>query len=234
MTISTLSGKGISGFQDRQPTAGMLSHSRGREAPWPPRCAHVLFWRSSSASRAGRSAAAAPDILDKSYTITAEVEIPVRLLLQRQARLHRPLLMLICEGPRLCTCPSGCHLPQLVAKWYPGFAPEAGVLYQSVSVEYDPRGGDPAKMIKLIAVAFALVAATSAHAMSPAPLHQPDGMITQVREACGVGRVRINGICVARTTRRHVRRAARRDIRHLRREARRCARWSGGTCAQYQ
>ena len=67
------------------------------------------------------------------------------------------------------------------------------------------------KMIKLIAVAFALVAATSAHAMSPAPLHQPNGMITQVREGCGVGRVRINGICVARTTRRHVRREARRD-----------------------
>ena len=66
-------------------------------------------------------------------------------------------------------------------------------------------------MIKLIAVAFALVAATSAHAMSPAPLHQPNGMITQVREGCGVGRVRINGICVARTTRRHVRREARRE-----------------------
>ena len=71
------------------------------------------------------------------------------------------------------------------------------------------------KMIKLLAVAFALVASTSAHAISPAPLHQPDGMITQVRQGCGVGRVRINGICVARTTRRHVRRAARReDIRH--------------------
>ena len=78
------------------------------------------------------------------------------------------------------------------------------------------------KMIKLIAVAFALVAATSsAHAykLSPAPLHQPDGMITQVREGCGVGRVRINGICVARTTSRHVRREARRDIRHLHRAA---------------
>jgi hypothetical protein len=59
--------------------------------------------------------------------------------------------------------------------------------------------------------------ATSAQAMSPAPLHQPDGMITQVREACGVGRVRVNGICVARTTRRHLRREARR----VRREARR-------------
>jgi hypothetical protein len=29
------------------------------------------------------------------------------------------------------------------------------------------------------------------------PLHQPDGMITQVRQACGAGRVRVNGVCVA-------------------------------------
>ena len=36
-------------------------------------------------------------------------------------------------------------------------------------------------MIRLIAVAFALTFATSAQAMSPVPLHQPDGMITQVR-----------------------------------------------------
>ena len=40
-------------------------------------------------------------------------------------------------------------------------------------------------MIRLISVAFVLAVATSAQAMSPAPLHQPDGMITQVREACG-------------------------------------------------
>ena len=39
-------------------------------------------------------------------------------------------------------------------------------------------------MIRFIALAFAF-AVTSAQAMSPAPLHQPDGMITQVREACG-------------------------------------------------
>jgi hypothetical protein len=55
-------------------------------------------------------------------------------------------------------------------------------------------------MLRLIAVAFALVVATSAQAMPVAPLHQADGMITQVREACGAGRVRINGVCVARTT----------------------------------
>ena len=74
-------------------------------------------------------------------------------------------------------------------------------------------------MIRLIAfAAFALAVATSAQAMSPAPLNQPDGMITQVRAACGAGRVRVNGVCVARTTKR---------------QARRCARWSGGVCARW-
>ena len=42
-------------------------------------------------------------------------------------------------------------------------------------------------MIRLIAVAFALAVATSAQAMSPAPLHQPDGMITQVRSNAARG-----------------------------------------------
>ena len=44
-------------------------------------------------------------------------------------------------------------------------------------------------MVRAIAVVFALAIATSAQAMSPPPLHQRDGMITQVREACGAGRV---------------------------------------------
>ena len=42
-------------------------------------------------------------------------------------------------------------------------------------------------MIRLIAVAFALIVSTSAQAAPLAPLSQPDGMITQVREACGTG-----------------------------------------------
>ena len=54
-------------------------------------------------------------------------------------------------------------------------------------------------MIRLsISVAFALAVATSAEAMSPAPLHQSDGMITQIRKArqCeDPNQVRINGIC---------------------------------------
>ena len=73
-------------------------------------------------------------------------------------------------------------------------------------------------MIRLIAVAgFALAAATSAQAMTPAPIPQSDGMITQVRLGCGVGRTMVGGHCVARTT-----------IRQTRRAVRRCAR--GVTC----
>jgi hypothetical protein len=44
-------------------------------------------------------------------------------------------------------------------------------------------------MIRLIAVAgFALAVATSAQAMTLAPIHQPNGMITQVAFGCGPGR----------------------------------------------
>jgi hypothetical protein len=73
-------------------------------------------------------------------------------------------------------------------------------------------------MIRLIAVAgFVLSVATSTLAMTPAPIPQPDGMITQVALACGVGRTRVNGVCVARTT-----------VRQTRRAVRRCA--TGMTC----
>jgi hypothetical protein len=67
-------------------------------------------------------------------------------------------------------------------------------------------------MIRLISVAFVLAVATSAQAMSPAPLHQPDGMTTQARQArqlppCkfnvpgqvriwGCPRCGVNGICM--------------------------------------
>ena len=62
-------------------------------------------------------------------------------------------------------------------------------------------------MIRLIAIAaFALAVATSAQAMSPAPLNQADGMITQVREACGAGMHEVNGACITTSARRHVRR----------------------------
>jgi hypothetical protein len=79
-------------------------------------------------------------------------------------------------------------------------------------------------MLKLIAVAgFALTVATSAQGMTPAPLAPPNDMVTQVAAGCGPGRTRINGICVARTT-----------VRQTRRAARRCVRWNAGVCALYQ
>jgi hypothetical protein len=79
-------------------------------------------------------------------------------------------------------------------------------------------------MIRLIAVAgFALAVAISAEAMTPAPIPQPDGMITQVAFGCGPFRTRVHGVCVARTT-----------IRQTRRAVRRCLRWRGGVCTLYQ
>jgi hypothetical protein len=73
-------------------------------------------------------------------------------------------------------------------------------------------------MIRLIAIGgFALLVATSAQAFTPAPFPEPDGMITEIAAACGAGRTRVNGVCVARTT-----------VRQTRRAVRRCA--TGMTC----
>ena len=77
-------------------------------------------------------------------------------------------------------------------------------------------------------VALALTIATSVQAaplMPIPPLHQPDGMITQVRAGCGVGFQRVRGVCVRNTTARGVRRTVRR--------ARRCVRWHGGACSRW-
>jgi hypothetical protein len=66
-------------------------------------------------------------------------------------------------------------------------------------------------MLKLIAVAVAgLALATSAQALTPAQLHQPDRMISEARFGCGPGRTLVAGRCVARTTIRHTRRMVRR------------------------
>jgi hypothetical protein len=78
-------------------------------------------------------------------------------------------------------------------------------------------------MSKLIAIAaLALIVATPAQAMSPAPIPH-DSVAAQVAFACGPGRTRVGGVCVARTTKRQVRRAVRR-----------CAVWgAGGVCARW-
>jgi hypothetical protein len=77
-------------------------------------------------------------------------------------------------------------------------------------------------MIRLLAVIFALAVATSAEAMSPAPL-QPDSMITQVRQArqCDdPNQVRVNGICED-------------DARHVSRAEHKCIAWNEGFCVEY-
>ena len=57
-------------------------------------------------------------------------------------------------------------------------------------------------MIRSIVVAAsALVVATSAQAVTLAPVHQPDRSVTQVGMGCGSGMIRVNGVCV--TTIRH-------------------------------
>ena len=63
-------------------------------------------------------------------------------------------------------------------------------------------------MLRLIAGAIALTVATFAQAAPLAPLHQPDGMITQVREACGAGMHMVNGTCVRTAARRNAARCA--------------------------
>jgi hypothetical protein len=78
-------------------------------------------------------------------------------------------------------------------------------------------------MVRLIAIAvFALAFTTSARAMPAAPVHQPDGLITQVAFGCGPFRTRVGGVCVARTT-----------IRQTRRQVRRCVVWNGGVCGRW-
>ena len=78
-------------------------------------------------------------------------------------------------------------------------------------------------MIRTIAiVVLGLALSSAAQAMPRAPIHQPEGVTTQVAYGCGLGRTRVGGVCVARTT-----------IRQTRRAIRRCALWHGGVCARW-
>ena len=64
-------------------------------------------------------------------------------------------------------------------------------------------------MIRLIAIAVALALTSSVQALPLATLHQSDQMATKVREACGAGMHRVNGVCI----RTHAHRAASRCAR---------------------
>lgn len=73
-------------------------------------------------------------------------------------------------------------------------------------------------------VGFILLVGGSAQGMNVAPAapSDDDDIVAQVAVGCGPGRTRINGVCVARTT-----------MRQTRRAARRCIRWQGGACVLY-
>ena len=75
-------------------------------------------------------------------------------------------------------------------------------------------------MIRLIAfAAFAFAVTTSVQATPVAPIQEPDSMITQVVAGCGMGRTRVNDVCVSRAAKRHARRCVRRG--------------GGGACAEW-
>ena len=82
-----------------------------------------------------------------------------------------------------------------------------------------PRGGNNGQTIAI--ALFGLLLACAAQAMPVAPVHQPDGVITQARMGCGAGTVMVNGVCQSRA-----------GMRQERRAMRRCARYSGGVCVR--
>ena len=53
------------------------------------------------------------------------------------------------------------------------------------------------------------------HVECQCPFHQPDGTITQVREACGAGMHMINGVCRTTAARRQARRGLVWDAGHV-------------------
>ena len=67
-------------------------------------------------------------------------------------------------------------------------------------------------MIRAIAAAFVLALASSAQAIPLSPIQQPDSMVTTVREACGAGMHRVNGVCVRTAARRQAVRCATRCV----------------------
>jgi hypothetical protein len=64
-------------------------------------------------------------------------------------------------------------------------------------------------MMKWIIAALALVLASSALAMTRAPLQQANDMVINVREACEAGMHRVNGVCIRIPARRAASRCAR-------------------------
>jgi len=63
-------------------------------------------------------------------------------------------------------------------------------------------------MIRLVTVAFVVALMWSAQATPLAPVQKPDSIVTTVREACGAGMHRVNGVCIRTAARRQAARCA--------------------------
>lgn len=63
-------------------------------------------------------------------------------------------------------------------------------------------------MIRMVTLAFVLALASSAQAIPVAPVQQLGSNVTTVREACGAGMHRVNGVCVRTAARRQAVRCA--------------------------
>ena len=64
-------------------------------------------------------------------------------------------------------------------------------------------------MFKWTIGVLVLLLASSVQAMPPAPLQMPDDVVIKVREACGAGMHRVNGVCIRTAARRGASRCAR-------------------------
>jgi hypothetical protein len=64
-------------------------------------------------------------------------------------------------------------------------------------------------MIRWIVVAVTLVVLSSVQAMPLVPLQMPNDVVIKVREACGAGMHRVNGVCIRTAARRGASRCAR-------------------------
>src|SRR5215831_21233074 len=64
------------------------------------------------------------------------------------------------------------------------------------------------KMVRLAALAFFVAFVSSAQAIPLAPVQQPESIISTIREACGAGMHRVNGVCIRTPARRQAARCA--------------------------
>ena len=97
--------------------------------------------------------------------------------------------------PRLPMC-RGCFLPA---------SPGSRVQLPSCPIWSQCAGNSHGRLIQAESSVGGKFGSSAAQAMPLAPIHQPESATTQMAYGCGVGRTRVGGMCVARTTIRQTR-----------------------------